>query len=102
MTENRLPIVRMAQWDGKQLAVGVTYDKFEEVTVVEGIKDGQDYVFTAIITKEDITWYVNNQEVARAANKLTGKVFPTVIAFLPEGVKGTGSISIDWFKVYKR
>lgn len=55
-----------------------------------------------MITKEDITWYVNNQEVARTANKLGTKLFLSVIAFLPEGVKATGTTSIDWIKVYKR
>ena len=53
------------------------------------------------ITKSDITWYVNNQEVARTANKLGTKVFPAIIEFLPKDVKGTGSVSIDWFKAYK-
>lgn len=101
MSENRLPILRIAQWDGEKVTVGVTYDKFEEQTVVEGLKEGQEYVFTVIITPSDITWYVNNQEVARTANKLGTKVFPTVIAFLPEGVKSTGYTSIDWFKAYK-
>lgn len=101
MTENRLPILRIAHWDGEKVTVGVTFDKFEEQTVVEGLKEGQEYVFTVIITSADITWYVNNQEVARTANKLGSKVFPTVIAFLPEGVKSTGVVSIDWFKAYK-
>ncbi len=102
LSEKRLPILRIAQWDGAKVTVGVTFDKFEEQTVVEGLKDGQEYVFTVIITKEDITWYVNNQEVARTANKLGTKLFLSVIAFLPEGVKATGTTSIDWIKVYKR
>ena len=101
MSENRLPIVRIAHWDGQKITVGATFDKFEEQTVVEGLKEGQEYVFTVIISSADITWYINNQEVARTANKLGTKVFPTVIAFLPEGVKATGVTSIDWFKVYK-
>ena len=101
MSENRLPIVRIAQWDGSKVTVGATFQAFEEQTVVEGLKEGQEYIFTVDITKSDITWYVNNQEVARTANKLGTKVFPTVIAFLPEGVKSTGVTSIDWFKVYK-
>lgn len=101
LSENRLPIVRIAQWDGQKITMGATFDKFEELTVVEGLKEGQEYVFTVDITKSDITWYVNNQEVARTANKLGTKLFPTVIAFLPEGVKSTGVTSIDWFKVYK-
>ena len=101
MSENRLPILRIAHWDGSKVTVGVTFDKFEEQTVVEGIKEGQDYVFTVMITSSDITWYVNNQEVARTPNKLGTKLFPTVIAFLPKGVKATGVTSIDWFKVYK-
>ena len=101
LSENRLPIVRIAQWDGKNVTVGATFEKFEEQTAVEGLKEGQEYIFTTIITPADITWYVNNQEVARTANKLGTKLFPAVIAFLPEGVKSTGQTSIDWFKVYK-
>ncbi|MBO4578220.1 MAG: hypothetical protein J5688_05875 [Paludibacteraceae bacterium] len=101
MSENRLPILRIAQWDGQKVTVGVTYPQFEELTVVEGLKEGQEYVYSVDITKSDITWYVNNQEVARTANKLGTKVFPTIIEFLPEGVKGTGMTAIDWFKVYK-
>ena len=101
MSENRLPILRIAEWDGKNVTMGVTFDKFEEQTTVEGLKEGTEYVFTVFISSADITWYVNNQEVARTANKLGTKVFPTVIAFLPEGVKATGMTSIDWFKAYK-
>jgi len=101
MSEKRLPIVRIAEWDGKNVTVGATYDKFEEQTVVEGLKEGQEYIFTVVITPADLTWYVNNQEVARTANKLDTTLFPTVIAFLPEGVKATGTTSIDWFKAYK-
>ena len=101
MSENRLPIVRIAQWDGAKVTMGATFESFEEQTVVEGLKEGQEYIFTVNITSSDITWYVNNQEVVRTVNKLGTKVFPTVIAFLPEGVKGTGVTSVDWFKVYK-
>ena len=101
LSEKHLPIVRIAHWDGSKVTVGATYDKFEEQTVVEGLKEGQEYVFTVVITPSDLTWYVNNQEVARTANKLNTKLFPTVIAFLPEGVKATGTTSIDWFKAYK-
>ena len=36
MSENRLPIVRIAHWDGQKITVGATFDKFEEQTVVEG------------------------------------------------------------------
>lgn len=101
MSEKRLPIVRIAEWDGKNVTVGATYDKFEEQTVVEGLKEGQEYIFTVVITPADLTWYVNNQEVVRTANKLDTTLFPTVIAFLPEGLKATGTTSIDWFKAYK-
>lgn len=101
MSENRLPILRIAQWDGKNVTVGATFDTFEEQTVVEGLKEAQEYIYSVIITKADITWYINNQEVARTANKLGTKVFPTIIAFLPEGVKSAGETSIDWFKAYK-
>jgi hypothetical protein len=101
MSENRLPILRIAQWDGKNVTVGATFDTFEEQTVVEGLKEAQEYIYSVIITKADITWYINNQEVARTANKLGTKMFPTIIAFLPEGVKSAGETSIDWFKAYK-
>ena len=100
MSENRLPILRIAQWDGSKVTVGATYDKFEEQTVVEGIKENHEYIYTVVITSSDITWFVNDQEIARTANKLGTKLFPTVIAVLPEGVKGTGVTSIDWFKAY--
>ena len=101
VSEKHLPIVRLAEWDGQNVTVGATYDKFEEQTTVEGLKEGQEYVFTCIITSADITWYVNNQEVARTANKLDTTLFPAVIAFLREGEKATGQVGIDWFKVYK-
>lgn len=101
ISEKHLPIVRLAEWDGKNVVVGATYDKFEEQTTVEGLKEGQEYVFTCVITPADLTWYVNNQEVARTANKLGTTLFPAVIAFLPEGEKATGQVGIDWFKAYK-
>lgn len=101
VSENHTPIVRIAQWDGEKVTVGATFKEFEEQTVIEGLKEGQEYIFTVNITPSDITWFVNNQEVARTANKLGAKLFPIVMAFLPKGVKSTGATSVDWFKVYK-
>lgn len=95
-----LPRVCLAEWDGEKVYVGAKFAQFEERTQVDGLKAGQDYIFSVKITDSDITWSVNNQEVAHTANKLTGKLYPMVTAFLPEGEAAPGSVSVDWIKAY--
>ena len=101
---DKLPIVKMMQWDGKQVSVGMQTEKEGKQTVVSGVNAGKWYVFSALISGKEIVWYVNNQEVMRSANILNGvKVFPVVTEYIPVGATaGTGKVEVDWIRVYNK
>ncbi len=101
-TGERLPIVKLAHWDGHSLSVGVRTPSKEDTMRIQGVRPSQWYVFSVCISGSEIVWYVNNQEVLRTANTLAGaSLYPAVAEYIPEGVTtGTGKVEIDWLHVY--
>ena len=98
----RLPIVKLAQWDGHNFSVGVRTQSKEDTMRIQGVRPSQWYVFAVRISSGEIVWYVNNQEVLRLPNTLAGaSLYPAVAEYLPQGVTaGTGKVEIDWLRVY--
>lgn len=100
----RLPLLRMMQWDGKSLTAGLRTAQGAEGVTIEGVRAGQWWLYTVQVTKKEIVWYVNNQEVMRAANTLGGaSLYPAVATFLPEGTPaGAGKVEVDWVRIYNK
>lgn len=99
----RLPVVKLVQWDGRQVSVGMRTGKEIRETVVSGIRSGQWMVYSVRINAMEIVWYVNDQEVLRAANTLQGaSLYPAVAGYIPEkAAAAAGKIQVDWVRVYK-
>jgi len=103
-TDERLPLLTMMYWNGKQVVMGMKSAKMESKVTVKGIKPGKWMIYGLRMTDKELIWYVNGQEVNREVNFLKGqKVYPAIAAYLPEGAKpGIGQIDIDWIRVYKK
>ena len=105
-TGERLPLITLAQWNGKQVAVGVRTAKGKETAgkqvVLQGVQAGKWLIFSVMITAKEIAWYVNNQEVMRVPNTTKDATFyPAVAAYLPDQAKpATGKVEVDWVKAY--
>ncbi len=99
----RLPVVKLMQWDGRQVCVGMRTGKDTKEVAVSGIRSGQWMVYAVRINAKEIIWYVNDQEVLRAANTLQGALlYPAVAEYIPENATAaTGKIQVDWVRVYK-
>lgn len=101
-TGERQPVLKMMQWDGKQVSAGVRTNKDEASVTIQDLKAGQWYIYGLHITDKEVVWSVNGQEVLRIKNNFGGmQFFPAVAEFLPEGKPaGAGKIEIDWMRVY--
>ena len=59
-------------------------------------------IYTLVWNEKEVTNYVNDQEVSRGKNTLTGKQLHLLIrSYLPESQKGgTAKLDIDWIRIY--
>lgn len=106
-TGERLPIITLAQWSGREVSMGVcTKDQqgnvHDERIVLHGVKEGNWLIYSVKVSEEELTWYVNNQEVLRLPNTLSRvSLYPAVAAYLPKQAQaGTGKVEADWVKAY--
>ncbi|MGN0234874.1 MAG: hypothetical protein ACI4BD_00965 [Paludibacteraceae bacterium] len=105
-TGTRLPLITLAQWNGKQVAVGIRTAKGTETAgkqvILQGTQAGKWLIYSVMITAKEIAWYVNDQEVLRLPNTVQGTAFyPAIAEYLPEQVKAdTGKVEVDWVKAY--
>ncbi len=65
-------------------------------------KQVKDAIYTLVWNEKEAVNYVNDVEVARSKNPLAGEALHLLIrSYLPENVKGTGKMEIDWMRIYQ-
>ena len=101
-TGTRLPLLSLIQWNGKSMGVGMGTEKGVARTEIGNLKPNKWMIYSVVIQKKDIVWYINDQEVMRQPNTLNGDSFyPAITTFLPQQAKaGVGKVEVDWVKVY--
>lgn len=106
-TDKRLPLLTLAQWDGKNVSLGMrAAGKNGEVAIeqvtVDNIKSGDWMIYSIYVSPKEIIWYVNNKEVLRLDNTLQEKAYyPAITGFIPATSQpSTGKVEVDWVKVY--
>ena len=66
-------------------------------------KQVKDTIYTLVWNEKEVINYVNNVEVARSQNPLAGEALHLLMrSYLPENVKGTGKMDIDWVRIYAK
>ena len=66
-------------------------------------KQVKDAIYTLVWNEKEMINYVNNVEVARSQNPLAGEALHLLLrSYLPENVKGTGKMDIDWVRIYAK
>ena len=66
-------------------------------------KQVKDAIYTLVWNEKEVINYVNNVEVARSQNPLAGEALHLLMrSYLPENVKGTGKMDIDWVRIYAK
>lgn len=65
-------------------------------------KQVKDAIYTLVWNEKEVVNYVNDMEVARSKNPLAGESLHVLMrSYLPENVKGTGKMEIDWMRIYQ-
>ena len=65
-------------------------------------KQVKDAIYTLVWNEKEVVNYVNDVEVARSKNPLAGEALHLLMrSYLPENVKGTGKMEIDWMRIYQ-
>ena len=61
-------------------------------------------IYTIVWNEKEVINYVNNVEVARTKNPLSGEVLHLLVrSYLPENQKaGAGQLDIDWVRIYAK
>ena len=103
-TGEHQPVLKLMQWDGRQVSAGIRTAKDEATVTINGLKAGQWYVYGVQITDSEVVWSVNGKEILRIKNNLGSKTFyPAIAEFLPENLPaGKGQVDVDWVRVYDR
>lgn len=66
-------------------------------------KQVKDAIYTLVWNEKEVINYVNNVEVSRMSNPLAGEALHLLMrSYLPENVKATGKMDIDWVRVYTK
>ena len=66
-------------------------------------KQVKDAIYTLVWNEKEVINYVNNVEVSRSQNLLAGEALHLLMrSYLPENVKATGKMDIDWVRVYTK
>ena len=66
-------------------------------------KQVKDAIYTLVWNEKEVVNYVNNVEVSRMSNPLAGEALHLLMrSYLPENVKATGKMDIDWVRVYTK
>ena len=66
-------------------------------------KQVKDAIYTLVWNEKEVINYVNNMEVSRSQNPLAGEALHLLMrSYLPENVKATGKMDIDWVRVYTK
>ena len=71
------------------------------LTIIPANKQEKEAIYTLVWNEKEVVNYVNDVEVARGKNTLTGENLHLLVrSYLPTGQKGTGKMEIDWIRVY--
>ena len=73
----------------------------KSLAILPANKVEKEAIYTLVWNEKEVVNYVNDVEVARGKNTLTGENLHLLVrSYLPTGQKGTGKMEIDWIRVY--
>ena len=99
----RLPIISIFHFNGKQITVGNYTKNGFDGTVVKGISPRLYYIYSLKWTERELIWLVNNVEVHRTSRNIPDeKLFLALSSFIDENQRGSeGLLSVAWVRVYE-
>lgn len=86
----------------KHVVCLTTAEAKKSLHILPADKQVKDAIYTLVWNEKEVLNYVNDVEVARSKNPLAGEALHLLIrSYLPENVKGTGKMEIDWMRIYQ-
>jgi hypothetical protein len=101
--DRKLPHINIFHFNGKKITVGNANKETFDGTVIKGINHSLPFVYTLIWNKNELVWYINNIEVYRTVSHIPkDKLYLAFNSFISSKQTGsTGSLEVDWVRVYK-
>jgi hypothetical protein len=100
--DGKLPHVNIFHYNGKHITVGnANINLFDSVNI-SGLNPSEYFIYTLIWNKKELIWMINDLEVYRTSSNVPKEeMFLSFNSFISEKQYGdTGSIEVDWVKVY--
>ena len=73
------------------------------LSILPANKTEKEAIYTLVWNEKEVISYVNDQEVKREKNAMTGEAMHLLVrSYLPENIKATGKIEIDWIRIYRK
>ena len=102
--DEKLPLIKIFHFDGKKIKTGCFDANGKNENTVTGIKPTEFYIYTLVWTENELRWFVNNLEVARATAHVPKEsmylAFNSFISEMQQAVEG--SLEVAWVKVYSK
>lgn len=96
-------MVSLYYYNGKNICQGLVAGAQSKITKLSGINRSKYYIYSLRWTKKELIWYINNMEIMRMDNTLSGKqLFLFAQSFLPSKKKaGSAKLNVQWVRVYQ-
>lgn len=102
-SDGKLPHISIFHFNGKQITLGNANKNLVDGIKISGLNPSKFYIYTLIWSKKELIWMVNNLEVYRTASNIPQEeMFLVFNSFISDKQHGsTGSIEVDWVRVYE-
>jgi hypothetical protein len=101
-SDNKLPTIKIFHYDGKRITLGNANNNAFDGIKIAGLNPRKFFIYSLLWTEKELVWSINNLEVYRTASNIPfEKMYLAFNSFISEKQHGsTGSLEVDWVKVY--
>jgi len=102
-SDDKLPNIKLFHYDGKKINIGNANKNLFDGIKISGIKPHQYFIYSLIWNEKELIWKINNLEVYRTASNVpVESMYLAFNSFITEKQRGTtGSLEVDWVRVYE-
>jgi beta-glucanase (GH16 family) len=102
--DDKLPHINIFHYDGKRITLGNANKNLVDGVKIQGLNQGEFFIYTLIWTEKELRWFINNLEVYRTASNIpTEEMYLAFNSFITEKQRGSnGALEVDWVRVYKK
>jgi hypothetical protein len=103
VSENKLPQINIFHFDCKHISVGNAWKDGIQTEIIKGISPSDFYIYRLEWTSEELIWSVNNIEVFRTRKGVPYMpLFPLFASVVDKYQDGTGTLDVDWVRIYQK